>query len=101
MNRNWKVKDTGASAKIVSDTGTIATIITTSKGSPAEKKANARLIVEAVNNHDNLTAKVRDLKATIDAINTLSGRCSTGHGADCECGYCLIHKLAFNAWKNG
>lgn len=47
MYKNWKVKYTGASAKIVSDEGTIATIITTSHGTPDEKRENARLIAAA------------------------------------------------------
>src|SRR5688572_25909418 len=102
MKRNWKVKDTGASAKIVDGNGggTIATIIVTSKGMPEEKKANARLIVEAVNSHERLTERVKELNKVIDAINNLSGRASVGHGGECECSSCLIHSLAFKAWKD-
>jgi 3D (Asp-Asp-Asp) domain-containing protein len=49
MNKNWKVKYTGGSAKIVSSDGkgTIATIIVTSNGTPDEKRENARILAAA------------------------------------------------------
>lgn len=47
-----------------------------------------------------LDAKITELNKAIDSINTLSGRASVGHGKDCECSYCLIHRIAFKVWKS-
>jgi len=67
----WKFKDTGASAKIISaDGGTIATIIVTSKGTPEEKKANARLIAAAP---ELLEAAQKALDDCVDLIGTEAG----------------------------
>ena len=48
-----------------------------------------------------LDKKQGELYAAIDAINTISGRASLGHDKECECSYCLIHRIAFKAWQRG
>ncbi len=47
-----------------------------------------------------LSNKSDDLSKAIDAINNISGRASVGHDKDCECGYCVIHRIAFRVWTN-
>lgn len=47
----------------------------------------------------NLDKKNSALTKAIDAINTVSGRASAGHDKDCECSYCIIHRIAFEVWQ--
>ena len=85
MTKIWKIKLTGGgtSAKIVDGMGTVATIIRTSRGTPAEKLANAKLIAAAPILHN-----------ALESIVKVGKDATAGHDKFCQCSTCIIVTIA-------